>query len=344
MPDASPVAPVRWGVLGSSAYISGLLVPAVLASRTGRLAAVATRGDGQDPTTRLAVDAGARLLPDYAAVVEDDGVDAVYVPLPNTLHVEWALRAVAAGKHVLVEKPLAMTEAEVREVQGAARARGVLVMEAFMYRFHPQHARVHALVAQGRIGEVRAVRSSFAFRIDDPRNIRLSPELGGGATFDVGCYATDVARWFLPGEPTRVQATARRNADGLDTTVAAVVEFPDDRVALLDYSIDYGQQAQYEVQGTTGSVRVDDAWAMAGDPATIRVRDAAGRTTETVQVAGDHYLAQVEAFEAAVLAGATDVPYTAADSRGNARLLEDVLAAAGAGSTTTAARHALVTR
>ncbi|WP_456785866.1 Gfo/Idh/MocA family protein [Cellulomonas sp. P5_C5] len=321
-----PERPVRWGVLGSSAYISGLVVPAIVSSPTGALAAVATRGDGTDATSRLAVEHGAALLPDYAAVVDSPDVDAVYVPLPNTLHVEWVLRAVEAGKHVLVEKPLAMTEAQVDKVLTAAADRGVVVMEAFMYRFHPQHALVHDLIAEGRIGEVRGVRASFAFRIDDPRNIRLSPELGGGATWDVGCYATDVAHWYLQDAPTTVRATARRRpGTDLDSTVAAVLEFPGDRFAVLDYSIDFGQQASYEVQGTAGSISVPNAWAMREDQATVVVRDQHGVRTETVVAPADHYRAEVVAFERAVLDGAAS-PYSATDSLRNAQTLERILA------------------
>lgn len=319
---------LRWGVLGSSAYISGLVVPAVLASATGTVQAVATRGDGSDPTTRLAVRSGARLEASYQDVVAAADVDAVYVPLPNSLHVRWALAAIEAGKHVLVEKPLATTQDEVRTVLDAARAHGVSVMEAFMYRFHPQHRRVHELVASGAVGEVQGVRSAFAFRIDDPRNIRLDPTLGGGATWDVGCYATEVAHWYLDDEPVGVRSVVhQRPGTGLDTTVAAVLDFPGGRFATIDYSIDHGQQATYEVQGTRGSVRVENAWAMAGEPATVVVRGADGAVTREVLPPADHYLAQVGAFERAVLTGAP-VPFTATDTLRNVRTLEAVLAAA----------------
>jgi len=319
---------LRWGVLGSSGYISTLVVPAVLASPTGTLRAVATRGDGSDPTTRLAVGHGARLAASYADVVTAPDVDAVYVPLPNTLHVPWALAAVEAGKHVLVEKPLATTQDDVRRVLDAARANGVSVMEAFMYRFHPQHRRVREIVASGRIGDVQGVRSSFAFRIDDPGNIRLRPELGGGATWDVGCYATEVALWFLDDEPSGVRSVVhRRPGTGVDTTVAAVLEFPHGRFATIDYSIDHGQQASYEVQGTHGSVRVENAWATAQDAATLHVRAHDGAVTREVLPVTDHYLAQVTAFERAVLAG-EPVPFPPEASLRNVRTLEAVLAAA----------------
>lgn len=327
MPDLDH-RPVRWGILGSSAYISSLVVPAVLASPTGELRVVATRGHGDDPTTRRAVDAGARLAASYDDVVAASDVDAVYVPLPNTLHVPWALAAIEAGKHVLVEKPLAMTPEDVRRVLDAARTRGVQVMEAFMYRFHPQHRRVHEIVASGRIGQVQGVRSAFAFRIDDPRNIRLRPDLGGGATWDVGGYATDVALWYLDDEPTAVRSVVhRRPGTDLDTTVAAVLELPGGRFATLDYSIDHGQQATYEVQGTDGAVRVENAWAMAGDPAVVVVRGADGTVTREVVAPADHYLEQVTAFERAVLTGGP-VPFGHEDSMRNVRTLDAVLAAA----------------
>src|SRR5262249_33758035 len=137
----------------------------------------------------------------YEEVLADPAVEAIYVPLPNSLHCEWAIRAAEAGKHILCEKPLAMDAAECAAVGAAARDHGVVLMEAFMYRFHPQTERVRELISQGALGEPRLIRASFTFRVTNPANIRLQPDLGGGSLMDVGCYCVNVARTLFNAEP-----------------------------------------------------------------------------------------------------------------------------------------------
>ena len=195
------------------------MLPAINASRHGALYAIASR----DPARARALARRHRVRTvhaSYEALLADPAVDAVYLPLVNSLHREWTLRALAAGKHVLCEKPLAVNAAEGEEMAAAAGSAGRLLMEGFMYRFHPRMRRL-AESARG----VRYLQASFGFPLRDEANYRLRPELGGGALLDVGCYGLNVARWLL-GEPVQVVSVLRPGPPGVDLTVSALLAFP----------------------------------------------------------------------------------------------------------------------
>jgi predicted dehydrogenase len=198
---------IRWGVLSTANIGRVAVIPAIEASTNGELVAVASRDD-----ERAGAFASALGIPrahsSYEALLADNEVDALYIPLPNSMHLEWTAKAVAAGKHVLCEKPLALDEAECHEMAAAAQRAGVTLMEAFMYRFHPRTARVLELIQGDAIGPLRVVRSSFSFRLRNPDNIRMKPELGGGSLMDVGCYCVNVSRTLAGAEPVEVQAFA----------------------------------------------------------------------------------------------------------------------------------------
>ena len=197
-------------MLGAAGIADSAVMPAIAASSNGRLVAIASRDEGR--ARALAARHGVeRVSASYEALLEDPEVEAVYIPLVNSLHKEWTLRAVAAGKHVLCEKPLGMNAGEAEEMGAAAEKAGVRLMEAFMYRFHP---RIRTLVAGLR--EPIHVHATFGFPLDEPTNPRLEKGLGGGALLDVGCYTVSVARWIL-GEPEEVVALAR--VEGVDMTV-----------------------------------------------------------------------------------------------------------------------------
>jgi xylose dehydrogenase (NAD/NADP) len=307
---------LRFGVLGATAYISGLVMPAIRAARGCRLQAVASRPGSAAAARSVADRHGAELHRDYAALVAAPDVDAVYVALPNSHHVEWTVRALRAGKHVLVEKPLADRLDDLESVRSAAAESGRAVMEAFMYRFHPQQERVAELLRSGLIGRLLLVRASFAFPIaTGSGNIRLRPELGGGATWDVGGYPVDVAGLFFGSAPDRVQAWfSRRPGLAVETSAVAVLDYDDRRRALLDYSIDYGPRAGYELQGERGSIAVANAWAFATEPGRITVRTLDGTRDETVPPV-DHYQRQVEAFARHVRTGeASPLPLAATET------------------------------
>ncbi|GMV05118.1 MAG: hypothetical protein AMXMBFR53_13980, partial [Gemmatimonadota bacterium] len=227
---------LRWGVLGTANIGRAAVNPAIRASSNGELVAVASR-DGERARAFAAEHAIPRALGSYEALVEDPEVDALYVPLPNSLHREWTVRAARAGKHVLCEKPLALTEAECREMAAVAEEHGTLLMEAFMYRFHPRTERVLALVREGALGPIRAIRSAFTFRLTRPDNIRLRPELGGGALMDVGCYCVNASRTLAGAEPAEVQAQANWTEGGVDGELAGILRFPDGLLAHFDCAL-----------------------------------------------------------------------------------------------------------
>ena len=199
------------------------MLPAIAASKNGRVVAIASRDPGR---ARTAADAypGAKAIHSYEALLANPEVDAVYIPLVNNLHKEWTLRAVAAGKHVLCEKPLAMNAQEAEEMAVVAKSAGKHLMEAFMYRFHPRTRRfVEALT------NPMYVQASFGFTVKDTSDFRLQAPLGGGALLDVGCYGVSVARWIL-GEPSNVLARSRM-AGGVDMTTSALLQFPGGQTA-----------------------------------------------------------------------------------------------------------------
>ena len=250
---------VRWGVL-STANIGRVAVnPAIQASSNGELVAMASRDGGR--ARDFAAKAGIpRHHGAYEALLDDPDVDAVYVPLPNSLHRAWTIRAAEKGKHVLCEKPLATTATEGREMAAAAAANGVKLMEAFMYRFHPRTEKAADLVRDGAVGALRAIRGAFTFRLTRPDNIRLLPELGGGALMDVGCYCVNVSRTLVGSEPVAVQAWATWASSGVDAQLAGSLLFAGGVVAQFDCALTLERREAYEVAGTDGSLVVPQAF------------------------------------------------------------------------------------
>jgi predicted dehydrogenase len=195
----------------------------------------------------------------YEALLEDPGVDAVYISLPNSLHVPWSVRALEAGKHVLCEKPLDRRPEEVERAFDAAERAGRILMEAFMYRHHPQTKRLAQLVADGAIGELRLVRSSFAFTIEDETNVRLGAELDGGSLMDVGCYCVSGSR-LLAGEPDAVSAQQVVGPSGVDMRLVATMSFPSGALAHFDCGFDLPPRGDLEAIGSDGTILVRDPW------------------------------------------------------------------------------------
>jgi len=266
-----------------------------------RLQAIASR----DPRRAAALAARHRIPcvhPGYAEVLADPEVDAVYLPLPNSLHLPWALRALAAGKHVLCEKPLALNATEAEEMAEAAQAAGRLLMEAVMYRFHPRMAELAASLAGA---EVRHLYAAFGFRINAPASYRLRPDLGGGALLDVGCYVADVARW-LAGEPERVEALIRR--DAVDMSCSALLSFTGGAQASLYASFESPEYQELVVVSADRCLRVPKPFTAWRDP-------------------DDPYHRRVEAFVEAARGGGR-APRPVASSIANLRLLDRIRDAA----------------
>jgi xylose dehydrogenase (NAD/NADP) len=249
--------PVKWGIM-STARINRLFIAGARQAADVELFAVASRD--QQTAERYAAENGfERAHAGYDALLADPDVEAVYIPLPNSLHVEWSVRALEAGKHVLCEKPLSRRASEVARAFDVAEREGRLLMEAFMYRHNPQTRRVTELVGEGAIGRLRMIRGAFSFFAGDPTNVRLSSALDGGALMDVGCYCVSGAR-LLAGEPERVSAEQALGADGVDVAFAGTMRFAGDVIAHFDAGLALANRDELEVIGESGSLFLDDPW------------------------------------------------------------------------------------
>jgi predicted dehydrogenase len=316
------VEPLRIGLL-STAAINRRIVDAARASDAAQVVAVSSRTEG-----RAQAYAREHGIPaahgSYEALLADPDVEAVYIALPNALHVEWTERALTAGKHVLVEKPFATRAEDAARCFALAEQRGLVLTEAFMWRHHPQARRLAALVADDAIGPLRLVRASFSFTLDRPDDPRWDPALGGGALLDVGTYGVSGAR-LLAGEPASVTSSVVRAPGGVDTRWVATLAFPGDVLAIVDCAIDLPYAARLEAVGATGIITLTDPWS-GRRPEVLLTRD--DRTEPVPVEPADPYRLEVEDLARAVRTGAAPL-LGRADAVGQARALELLLAAAG---------------
>lgn len=308
--------PLRWGILGS-ARINRRLLPGIRSA--GDVLAIVGSRD-RERAQAAATEYGAERAGTYEDVLAAPDVDVVYISLPNSLHAPWAIRAAEAGKHILCEKPLAPTVHDCEAMVAAAQRHGVHLVEAFMYRHHPRWTIVQGIIASGKIGAVRLLRATFAFHLSDRRNIRLRPELQGGALQDVGCYCVNVARWFL-GEPKRVRGIAADvQGVGVDTHSAAVLEYESGALAVLTCSFETTGQQVVEIVGERGRIEVEAAF-VSFDDTRIHIVDADGERVEVVPAA-DAYALEVAAMGRLIREGTP--PLTSAS---DAALTQAVIAA-----------------
>ena len=331
---------LRWGILGTG-RIAGIFSRGVLASQTGRLAAVGSRT--QATADQFAREHGvARAHGSYEALLADREVQAVYVATPHPLHAEWTIRAAQAGKHVLCEKPLTLNHAQAVTVVGAARAAGVLLMEAFMYRCHPQTTRVVELVKNGALGRVNLVQASFGFQREFNPDVRLwNRALGGGGILDVGCYPVSLARLIAGtvdgrpfADPVSVTGTGYLHPQtGVDVYAAGTLRFDNGIVAQVACSIGLVQDSSARLYGTEGWLHVPVPWISTRDGGTSSIflhRPGAAAPEEIVITAPPLYALEADAFAAALAAGRSEVPaMTVADSLGNMAVLDQWRAAVG---------------
>jgi D-xylose 1-dehydrogenase (NADP+, D-xylono-1,5-lactone-forming) len=317
---------LRVGLL-STARINAKLAAGARASRRARVVAVASRDLGRAETQARELEIE-RAHGSYEALLADPEVDAVYVSLPNDLHHEWSLRAIAAGKHVLCEKPYSRSADEVQDAFAAAGAAGVVLAEALMWRHHPQTLELERLVAEGAIGELRLVRAAFSFLLDDPRDARLLEGPAGGGLLDVGCYCVSAAR-LLAGEPLSVTAQQLVTPAGFDRRLVATLAHPGDVLTHFDCALDLPDRSELEAIGSGGVLRVSDPWH--GTATGIELL-AAGRRPERYEIApADPYGCELDDFAAAV-AGEHPPRLGLADAVGQARTIDAVLTAAASGS------------
>jgi predicted dehydrogenase len=306
---------VRFGIL-STAHINRLVIPGAHASDKVDLVAVASREQSRAET--YAREWGIeRAYGSYDALLEDPEVDAVYISLPNTMHAEWSIRAVEAGKHVLCEKPFSRHPEEVEAAFDAAERAGRLLSEAFMYRHNPQAKRLAELVREGTIGELRVVRAAFSYSLYDADNIRLRTDVEGGSLMDVGCYCVSGSR-LLAGEPETVLGRAYTGPSGTDWVFAGSMGFPGDVFALFDCGTCLPNRDELEAIGTEGSLFLDDPWH-ARTPVIELRRDGGVERIETDLA--DSYRLELENVSDAIR-GEAPLLLGREDAVGQARALE----------------------
>ncbi len=317
-------------MLGVARIATQKVIPAMQRGTATRVDAVASRDGGR---ARQAADTlGIPTAYDsYEALLADPAIDAVYIPLPNHLHVPWTIRAAEAGKHVLCEKPIALTAAEAEQLIEVRRRTGVLIEEAFMVRTHPQWLRALAIVRSGRIGPVRAITGHFSYFNDDPGNVRNVAGYGGGALLDIGCYLVNTARMMFETEPRRVCALIDQDPTfGVDRLSSMLLDFPGGQaIGLCATQLAPGQSVI--VAGTTGRIEIEIPFNAPPDRQTrlfVEERTAAGSSRETIEIdTCDQYTIQGDLFSEAVRQG-TLAPYPLEDSIRNLRVLDALFASA----------------
>lgn len=294
---------LRWGVLSTAKIGQEQVIPAIQRSSNGEVVAIASRKleKAQEVADKWAIP---KAYDSYDALLKDEQIDAVYIPLPNSMHRQWMIEAANFKKHVLCEKPVALNNGELLEMIETAKQNKITFMEAFMYQFHPQHQKVKKLISNGEIGEIVMMRASFSFYLDNDQNIRLQNHLGGGAMYDVGCYTLHAIRNILSDEPISVYASSTKKGESqVDTTMTGVLTFHDGKLGVFDTSFDTINRQSYEVVGSKGTITVTTAFRpdenenMAGE----LVLKKEGQTPVTHKEAGDQYKLMVENFASYVL-------------------------------------------
>ncbi|MHA3978050.1 Gfo/Idh/MocA family protein [Halovulum sp. GXIMD14794] len=316
---------VKWGILSAAKIAKDWVAPAIHMSQAGEVALIASRTPGK--AEDLATPYGdVRVTDDYDAMLADDGIDAVYIPLPNGDHVEWTKKALAAGKHVLCEKPIALKVEDVDDLIAARDASGKFAAEAFMVTHHPQWHRVHEILASGELGRLRHVQGAFSFYNDDRGNIRNMASLGGGALRDIGVYPSVTTRFATGEEPESIKAEIDWD-EGIDATARVWAKFPS---FTMDFyvSMRMAQRQQMVFHGDKATLTVDTPFNshLYGDD-TIRIRHGDRIVTERFPLA-HQYVRQIDNFNATVLNGA---PYHCPleFSRGNQKMIDMIYDAAG---------------
>jgi xylose dehydrogenase (NAD/NADP) len=322
---------LRWGLL-STARINHVLLPPLRSSARNELTAVASR-DLDRATTYARKRKIPRAFGSYEAMLADPDVDVIYNPLPNSLHTEWTIKAAQAGKHVLCEKPIALTVGEVDAMADAAKKAGVVVMEAFMYRHHPQTLKVKKLVEDGAIGRLQLVRGSFTFSISGEDDVRLNSSLGGGSIWDIGCYPISYARLIIGSEPLEAFGWQITGAGShVDETFVGQLRFADNVYAQFDCGFRTPKRSHIELVGTEGAITIPHPF-QPGQNEQIFV--SKGEKEKTIKIKGeDLYLGEVENMADAILKGIAP-RMSLTDSRNNVAAINALLQSAKEGKPVT---------
>ncbi len=328
--------PVRWGILSTAKIGIEKVIPAMQKGRLCRIVAIASREVA--PARRAAQQLGIpKAYGSYEELLADPEIEAVYNPLPNHLHVPWSILAAEARKHVLCEKPIALTAAEAETLVAVRDRTGVLIQEAFMVRSHPQWLRARELVRQGRLGRLRAIQGFFSYMNTDPENIRNQPELGGGGIYDIGCYPIVTARFLFETEPTRVVALVERDRVlKVDRLASAILDFPEGQASFA-CSTQLVPYQRMQIFGTRGRVEIEIPFNAPPDrPCRIFVDDGSGKPstssaqTETFETV-DQYTIQGDLFSECIRAG-TSPEFPLEDAVRNMRVIDALFRSADTGN------------
>ena len=337
---------LKWGILGA-ARVNERLLPAIIEAPNSQLVAIASRRAGAARATLEKYappdfiekhKENVACYDDLDALINDKNVEAVYCPMANEEHAEWAIKAINAGKHVLIEKPMATTLQDIDAIEAAAIKAGVKVMEGFMYRFHPQHARVSELVESGIIGDILSVRSSFSFLMREARMYRINRSMadGGGALWDIGPYAIHTLRWGMGlsnhaskqafVEPLSCIATAKLNEHGADIVTSGVLDFGKDakgraRFGHFDISFERSRKSEYELIGDKGWLKCHTVWAFDKDIPVISWGTDAGESGYENLSPANHFTLEIEHFSDCVLNNKTPL-LSFEDARENCNALQ----------------------
>ena len=325
---------LNWGILGA-ARVNERLLPAIVEANNSQLVAIASRRAGAAAETLkkyAPCTQGVATYDSLDALLQDNNVHAVYIPLANHEHAEWALRAIQHGKHVLIEKPMALTVADITAIEQAAKSHNVKVMEGFMYRFHPQHARIKEIIDSGVIGEVCNTHASFSFMMRPARMYRLAEDVskGGGAMWDIGPYAIHTSRLWFNQQAESVTAMAKYAASGADITTSGIINFGEGRHAHFDVSFESSRQSEYTIIGTKGGIKCHTTWQLPGDVPVLSWWTEDGKATEERLPAANHFNLEIEHFSDCVLSDKSPL-LTLADAKANCALIVATLASAASG-------------
>lgn len=298
---------ISWGILGAG-RVNERFIPAILSSINSELVAIGSRRTG------AAADVLKKYAPDYKNVIAFDSfeelinhqnVQAVYMPLANEEHAEWAIKAIEKGKHVLLEKPMAIHFNEILIIQERAKKYKVKVMEGFMYYFHPQHSVVKELISSGLIGEIRTIKASYSFLIRPERRYRLSRDAnnGGGVIWDIGPYAIHTLRIFFTSNPKSVTAVAEYIDNGADISANGILDFGDGKIGQFDISFNSSRQSEYTIIGTKGGIRCHKVWQLPnnGDTPEISWWTDNGQFRREIYPASNHFAMEIDHFSDCIL-------------------------------------------
>lgn len=320
---------IRWGVIGVAKIATVKVIPAMQRGSRCEIVGIASRSEQKAEAAAAELDIP-RAYGSYEAMLADPDIEAVYIPLPNHMHVEWAIKAAEAGKHVLCEKPLGMDSSQVRELIGVRDRTGVKIGEAFMVRLHPQWLRSIEIARSGEIGPLRVVNGTFSYNNQKPENIRNIPEFGGGALMDIGCYPIFISRWAFGEEPKRVLGLIERDPKfGTDRMTSALLEFPSGQ-ASFTASTQLVPYQKMHLMGITGRVEIEIPFNAPPDQTTRIQIHAPDVRVETFEIC-DQYTLQGDAFSRAIL-GEEDVPVPLEDALRNMAVIEAVFRSAQSGN------------